>query len=332
MTRAEDDEVRRQRTDHSLKVERDKSDDRDSAELELADGVARRGRADAVQVERESTDQDLSGERDGADTRMLDLREANAEMVAATLRAYDSALEAEAARGLAETRERELRAVAEFRELFIGILGHDLRNPVNAISMSAAVLISRGKLDRQDAALAARIVRSSQRIERMIMQLLDLTRARLGGGMPIDREPADLGDVCERVVAEFEGGVRVEVEGDVTGCWDDDRLAEVLSNLVGNGLAYATPGTEVIVGVAAAGDDVVVEIVNHGPPIPADVLPHIFEPFRQAARVKSPTGNLGLGLYIAHEVVSAHGGTLEARSTDGVTTFTIRLPRSLAPA
>ena len=312
-----------------LVAERDRAD----AQLEGERADRRRGRAASLEAERSSTDQDLTGERTGADSTMVDLREANAQMVGATLRAHDAALEAEAARGRAEANERELRAVAEFRERFIGILGHDLRNPVNAISLSAARLIARGKLDKHDAAAAARILRSSDRIGRMIMQLLDLTRARLGGGMPIDREPTDLGGVGEQVVEEFDGDVRLEVQGDVTGCWDGDRLAEVLSNLVGNAVSHAAPGTAVIVKVyAAAADVVVVEVVNQGPAIPADVLPHIFEPFRQAERVRSTAGNLGLGLYIAHEIVRVHGGTLEARSTGGVTTFTMRLPRNVTPA
>jgi signal transduction histidine kinase len=225
------------------------------------------------------------------------------------------------------------RAVAEFREMFIGIVGHDLRNPLGSILMSAGRLLQRGRLDDHDAESAARIIRGSQRITRMITQLLDLTRARLGGGLPIEPKPTDLRGVCQSVVEEFEAPIQLEVEGDVTGTWDRDRLEQVISNLAGNAIAYAAPGTAVIVKARANGAAVVVEVSNRGEPIPAEVLPFIFEPFRRARmRKESSAGNLGLGLYIAHQIVLSHGGALEAHSADGTTTFTMRLPRCAGPA
>ena len=222
-------------------------------------------------------------------------------------------------------REREL---AEFRERFIGILGHDLRTPLSSIVMAAALLLERGHLDEQDAKTVARIIRSDQRMTEMITQLLDLTRARLGGGLPIERTPTDLREVIGHVVEEFDATIQQEVRGDVTGLWDRGRLAEVLSNLAGNAIEYATRGTVVVISAHAEGGDVVVEVSNQGEPIPADVLPFIFEPFRRARpREKSATGNLGLGLYIAHQIVRSHDGTLDGQSADGTTTFVIRLPR-----
>ena len=294
--------------------------------------VARkRGSADSLRGEREATDRDLTGERAHADTTLVDQREANAQMVGATIRAHEVADEADAARERAEEGERQLRAVAEFREMFIGILGHDLRNPLGAIVLSAATLLRRDRLDEQDAKTVARIIRSSQRMTRMITQLLDLTRARLGGGMPIDPKPTDLREICGNVVEEFDAPIQLEVEGDMTGTWDEDRLAEVLSNLAGNAAEYAASGTDVIVRAHADGPEVVVEITNQGEPIPADQLPFIFEPFRRGKpRAPSKTGNLGLGLYIADQIVRSHGGTLHAHSDDGTTTFAMRLPR-LAP-
>ena len=225
-------------------------------------------------------------------------------------------------------RERDL---AEFREMFIGVVGHDLRNPLGSIIMSAATLLRRSRLDDQDAETVARIIRSSQRISRMVTQLLDLTRARLGGGLPIERKPTDLRDIFGNVAAEFEATIELRVAGDVTGTWDQDRLERVLSNLVGNAIEYAAEGTPVIVEAHADGPEVVVEVSNQGAPIPADVLPFIFEPFRRAQpNKKSAAGNLGLGLYIAHQTVLAHGGTLDAHCADGTTRFVMRLPRSLA--
>ena len=125
---------------------------------------------------------------------------------------------------------------------------------------------------------------------------------------------------------EFEATIQLEMEGDLTGTWDRDRLAQVLSNLAGNAIAYAAPGTMVTVKARANGAAVVVEVSNQGDPIPVDVLPFIFEPFRRA-QLRKAAGNLGLGLYIAHQIVLSHGGTLEAHSASGTTTFAMHLPR-----
>lgn len=290
--------------------------------------VRRRHTNEFLAVERDAMDKDLTGERAHSDRLVVDQREANQQMVIATLRARDLTVEADVARQRAEDSEYQLRTVAEFREMFIGILGHDLRNPLASIAMATDLLLARGHLDDQDGMRVSLILRNSQRMTRMIMQLLDLTRARLGGGLPIASKPADLRDVCTTVVEEFDAAIRLEISSDVTGIWDEDRLAEVLSNLVGNAIDYATPGTVVIVKAYADHTEAVVEISNEGDPIPADVLPFIFEPFRRARQQEtSPTGNLGLGLYIASQIVLSHGGTLDAHSADGTTTFVMRLPR-----
>jgi signal transduction histidine kinase len=337
----------RDQTNKSLQVERDKADvviakKREAVEEEAAederihaDAVLEHERAerrrypgDSLAVERETTDKDLTDERARIDALIVDQREANEQMVSATIRLHEEAVEAEAAKGRAEESERGHRAVAEFREMFIGILGHDLRNPLGAIGAAAALLLRRGHLDEQDAATVARIIRSSQRMVRMIAQLLDLTRSRLGDGLPIEPKPTDLREVCRSVVEEFETTIQLEVSGDLTGIWDQDRLVECLSNLTRNAIEHATPGTVVIIKAHADGAEVVVEISNQGAPIPPEVLPFIFEPFRRAKQQeKSATGNLGLGLYIACQIVLSHGGTLKAHCAGGTTTFVTRLPR-----
>jgi PAS domain S-box-containing protein len=257
-----------------------------------------------------------------------DLREANQHMVSATIRAQELAEEAEAAEARLTESERELRKVAEFREMFIGIVGHDLRNPLGSIAMTATSLLRHGQLDERAKNQVTRIIGSSKRMARMISQLLDLTRARLGGGFPLEPKPTDMGELCRNVVGEFEGPIQLEVEGDVTGTWDPDRLAEALSNIAGNAIEHAAPGTTVAVKAHSDGPDVVVEISNRGEPIPEDVLPFIFEPFRRARQhEKSATGNLGLGLYIAKQIIQSGYGTLAANSADGRTTFLMRLPR-----
>jgi len=257
-----------------------------------------------------------------------DLREANQNMVGATIRAQELAETMEAALKISEDRERDLQAVAEFREMFLGIVGHDLRNPLGTIVMSAEALRHSGHLDERDQHDVSRIVANCGRMSRMILQLLDFTRARLGGGFPILSKPANLRDVCRNVVDEFGAAVHLEVLGDVTGTWDPDRLTEALSNVTGNAVEHARPGTVVLVRAHAGASEAVVEIVNQGEPIPPDVLAFIFEPFRQATRRRSTKGNLGLGLYIAKQIVVASGGTLDVRSGDGTTTFVMRLPRN----
>jgi len=255
------------------------------------------------------------------------LRDKDGEVTSAISCFYDITERKQAENRLAVSLDRE-RELAEFREKFIGILGHDLRTPLASIVMAAGMLLERGHLDEQDEKSVARIIRSDQRMSEMITQLLDLTRARLGGGLPIERKPTDLREVIRHVVEEFGATIQQEVHGDVAGLWDGGRLAEALSNLVGNAIEYATRGTTVIVKARAEEGDVVIEVDNHGEPIPADELPFIFEPFRRARPLeKSPTGNLGLGLYIAHQIVASHGGTLDGQSADGVTTFVLRLPR-----
>ncbi len=321
-------EVERGRADHVVQDERSNAD----AALARERAERRRHGDGALTAGREATDTHLIGERAHSDALIVDQRDANQQMVNATILAQELAVEADAAKQRAERSERELRAVAEFREMFIGVLGHDLRNPLASISMASGLLLERGHLVDQDARTVGRIIRNSERMSRMIMQLLDLTRARLGGGFPIEPTPADLRAICKTVVEDFDAPIELETAGDLTGSWDEDRLAEVLSNLVGNAIRYATPGTAVIVKAHADEAGPVVEIVNQGAPIPADVLPFIFEPFRRARpREKSPTGNLGLGLYIAQQIVLSHGGTLEAHCADGATTFVLHLPRSPPP-
>jgi signal transduction histidine kinase len=254
------------------------------------------------------------------------LKNQRGEVTGATNCFYDITERKRAETQVADSLSRE-RELAEFRELFIGILGHDLRNPLTAIVMSAAGLLRHDELDQKDAEKAATIIRGGQRMQRMIDQLLDFTRARLGGGFPVEAKPADLREVCRNVVDEFEAGIELEAEGDLTGTWDPDRLAQALSNIAGNALEHAAPGTPVVVKARAEGLEVVVEVSNEGEPIPADVLPFIFEPFRRARPGRSTAGNLGLGLYIAKQIVSSGSGSLVAYSTDGKTTFSMRLPR-----
>jgi signal transduction histidine kinase len=235
-----------------------------------------------------------------------------------------------------QQRERELRDTAEFRERLIGIVGHDLRNPLNAVLMATGLLLSSGRLAAPEAQLASRILDSSRRMKHIIVQVLEFTRARLGGGFELDCSRTDLGDVVRRIAAELRmaSGCSIDVDevGDVSGSWDAELLGEVLSNLVGNAVQHAMPGTPVEVMLVERGAWVFASITNHGETIPPELRHSLFDPFRRAeGKTQRASGNLGLGLYIASEIVHAHTGRIDVVSEDGVTTFTVVLPRETPP-
>ena len=260
-----------------------------------------------------------------------DQREANQQMVRATLHAQELTELAETARASAAHSEAELKRVADFRDRFVGLLGHDLRNPLSAITLSAVMLFRNGNLDALAGRQVVRIIKSSQRMTRTISQLLDLTRARLGGGFPSKRELTDLSAVCNLVAEELGGSVEMHLEGGVTGFWDCDRLTEALLNVAAYAIEHATPETAVVIATRADGTNVVIEISGQGQAVPVESLPLIFDPFRRASDDgKSPPGNLGL--YVAQQIVRAGGGTVEALSANGTNRFVIHLPRTFQGA
>ena len=236
---------------------------------------------------------------------------------------------------------QRLREQSErFRELFVGMLGHDLRNPLSAITFGVKILAERGALGAEDARVVARIAAAAERMRRMIDQILDLTRIRLRGGIPIAPRRMNLHELVRRIVDELEPAhpgrrLRLETRGDPDGTWDPDRLGQVVSNLIGNALEHTGPDAVVDVIVDRTGDVARLAVHNTGAPIAADLLPVIFDPFRSsrgAYEDGAPRG-LGLGLYIAREIVRSHGGRLEVASSAGEgTTFTVTLPACAAAA
>jgi PAS domain S-box-containing protein len=221
-----------------------------------------------------------------------------------------------------------------FRELFIGMLGHDLRTPLSAILMGSALLLRRGTLSEAEVQSVRRVHTSGQRMARMIDQLLDFTRTRLGGGIPAQCKTLDLRDLLEHVVEELsaanpEAVVTLEHEGATGGAWDEDRLAEVFSNLIHNALKHGD-GEQVRVSLRGEDTEVFVRVHNGGEPIDPSVLPLIFDPFRRAERrAEGKKSGLGLGLYISQQIVMAHAGEIRVRSTkqEG-TIFEVVLPRA----
>jgi PAS domain S-box-containing protein len=231
-------------------------------------------------------------------------------------------------------QEERLRKTAEFRERFMGVVSHDLRNPLNAILLSANALLRADGVHANHAKAARRIMASGERMVRMIGELLDFTRGRLGGGIPIHPQPCHLRHLCRQVIEELEIGhpgreLRLRADGDFQGVWDPDRLTQLLDNLGKNALDYSHANAPVDFTLTDAGDTLQIQVHNDGPPIPAALLPNIFEPFRRAvAGDAHPTSGLGLGLFIVQQIAQAHGGTVEVASHDGQgTTFTVHLPR-----
>ena len=226
-----------------------------------------------------------------------------------------------------------LKATEELRELFIGVLAHDLSNPLGAILSTADLMLRRGALPEVEYKATAHIASSAARALRMIDQLLDFTRGRLGGGVPI-RKPADLAQICRQMIGELQAShpgrdLLLDATGSCTGEWDPDRLAQLVGNLVANAIDHGDPDTPVRMRALDEGPVVVLEVSNQGAPIPPDLLPTLFEAFHRRTG-GGPSRGLGLGMFISQQIVHAHGGTIRAQSSERErsTTLTVRLPRS----
>ncbi|MEO6419923.1 MAG: ATP-binding protein, partial [Polyangiaceae bacterium] len=223
----------------------------------------------------------------------------------------------------------------ELHDQLTGVFAHDLRTPLAASLMAVQNLLTRPFAPQQEKMLRV-IARSADRMERMIQQLMDFTRVRFGGGMPLARERVDLAALCRDAVREVELAypgrtVRCDVPEECVGMWDRTSLGRLLSNLLGNALEHGLHDRSPSLTLRDEGAELVLEVHNEGAPISPDVLPVIFDPFRRerkrAQSIASMGPGLGLGLFIAKEIVSAHGGRIEARSGTAGTTFVVRMPR-----
>ncbi|HWL87608.1 MAG TPA: ATP-binding protein, partial [Polyangiaceae bacterium] len=229
----------------------------------------------------------------------------------------------------------ERRREADFRERFVGMLGHDLRQPLSVVTYASETL-QKQVLPEDSAELVRRVGRAGHRMARMIGDLLDFARARQGGGIPVVRKHLDLHELMRHLVEDIATvnparRLQLAVDGDGTGVWDPDRMTQVFQNLLGNAVAYGAPDAPIFVVMVEEGRDIEISITNYGPPIPQNEMAMLFSPYRRGGRVRKaerrPRG-LGLGLYIAQEIVHAHGGSIEAASdSDAGTTFTVLLPR-----
>lgn len=227
---------------------------------------------------------------------------------------------------------REQREHVAFEQRLVGIVSHDLRNPLSAILLATSRL-ARSDLPPDARAMVARIASSAERATRLIRDLLDFTQSRLGGGIPVRPVPVDVHEFARAVVEEARTShpqrtIQLTGESDASGLFDPDRLAQVIHNLVDNAIKYGDPDAPVTVRVIGDPDSVCVAVHNRGPTIPPDARAAIFEPMRRAARPQGEGRGVGLGLFIAKLLVHAHGGSIDVRSGDDEgTTFTVRLPR-----
>lgn len=220
----------------------------------------------------------------------------------------------------------------EFQQLLVGIVSHDLRNPLGVIIGSAGLLLPRVQEPRL-ARSVERILTNGQRASRIVSDLLDLTRTRLGAGIPIVPERVDFSELVHELVEEVRiayptRAIELECAPGIVGTWDPGRLAQVVTNLLGNAIQYSPADMPVRVTLGPSGADVVLAIQNRGSVVPPSLLEHIFDPFKRGERTRGAEQGLGLGLYIVQHIAAGHGGRVEARSSDVEgTTFTVTLPR-----
>ena len=238
---------------------------------------------------------------------------------------------------LAESINFYTNRVAQARELAVGILGHDLRSPLQAIALSTELSLHMGQLNERQTMLSKKVLESTHRMSALISDLLDVTRARFGAGLPVVRAMMNMGTVAEQIVDEVRvihphRTIDLSVSGFLVGEWDKARIGQIFSNLLNNAMQYGSHSMPVRVSLNGDPKAVTLTVGNDGIQIPADKIKMIFDPLTRVVTDEDvvPTfGNLGLGLYITKEVVVAHGGTIEVTSSEEEgTIFTARLPRS----
>ena len=223
---------------------------------------------------------------------------------------------------------------ARMRNLFLGVLSHELRTPLSTIVTSGHSLVLAAQQNKSIPAAAERVLRGSRRIQSLLDDLLDYVRSGLGEGMRVSPKDVDMGQVCGRIVAELRANnpdrsIELETRGNLNCVCDPERIAQAVSNLVGNALKYGALDAPVKATVdGSAPDEMAVSVQNGGPPISKATRESLFEPLVRGANTELEGYNLGLGLYIVREIALAHGGSAWVQSdAERGTVFTVRLPR-----
>lgn len=238
---------------------------------------------------------------------------------------------------LAESTAAYADRVSRSRDMFLAILGHDLRAPLQAIGMSAELLSRKTEMDDKARYYVTQIRSSARHMGTMVADLLEFVKSRLGAGLPVDRKRMNLAEACRDAIDEACAGVPdsspvFEVDGDTHGSWDAARIGQLLQNLIGNALQHGAADHQIRVRVAGDESVVRLDVHNNGLPIAEDAIATIFDPLVRSVSenvdARSPSTSLGLGLFIVKEVVNAHGGSITVTSTVGDgTTFSVVLPR-----
>jgi signal transduction histidine kinase len=217
------------------------------------------------------------------------------------------------------------------RDRFISILGHDLRNPLGAVSMASESLLRSDAFGEREHKRVQTILRATERMSRIIRDVLDFASSHLGSGIPVTPVACDMGEIAMSVAEEIKSGhpdrdITVHTRGDLAGTFDADRVQQALGNLVGNAVRHGED--PILIEVCEADDRraIFTRITSHGEPLAPELIPDLFEPFKRA-RHDQP-GSLGLGLYIVAQIARAHGGTYDVTSSDENNAFTIRWPRT----
>jgi signal transduction histidine kinase len=242
---------------------------------------------------------------------------------------------------LAESVARYAQLVKQSENMFLAILGHDLRNPLGTVITGATFIMRATDIPSKYLLAATRIFNSGQRMSKLIADLIDFTRSHLGAGIPVKPKRMNLAEVCLNVVDElrtshperlidYEPGPREDVYG------DDGRLAQVLSNMIGNALQYGMSHEPIVVKLSSTPDEVRITVNNKGVPIPPNLIGSVFDPLVRLAaqdnRSEANETSLGIGMYIARQIMVAHTGTVSVASNEAEgTTFGMALPRRLPP-
>jgi signal transduction histidine kinase len=249
---------------------------------------------------------------------------------------FNEAIDQSLAKAVASYTHR----IDQSRRMFLAILGHDLRNPLSCISMSAQLASLQREIDPESSEALSQIETSVQAITRLVQDLLDFAATGAGATMPLVMSPVNVELLGREVVDELKAAhpnrsLLFDVRGDLACSCDGARMRQVISNLLGNALEHGSKDGDVELSIVSEGLDIIFAVRNQGPPIPSKLLPTIFDPLVRntstEAQQQRRLGSVGLGLYIAREIVNAHGGTIEvASSAELGTVFTVCVPRHQA--
>ena len=240
---------------------------------------------------------------------------------------------------LSESVSEYTSQINQSRDLFLGVLGHDLRNPIMAAQIGARMILTRGLADAQGSLISEQIATAMARATSVLDDLLELTRSAFNSELRLVPTPMNLGELATQIVGEariLSEGTQIDfrVTGETEGIWDRPKMGQVLSNLIGNALEYSPSGSPVTVTIFGQEDGVLISVHNGGEPIPLDQQKVIFNSLtrgRDELSERADSAHLGLGLFVARKITVAHGGTISVESSEEHgTTFSVLMPRSLA--